>query len=255
MSLTVDAENPIPIYYQLREQIRQQILSGVYKPGDKLPGEYEICNECGISRMTVRQALAGLSNEGLIVRKQGKGSFVATPKTTLDSDHIPLIGFTELISQLGMSAGAQVLSQEVMPAPTYVAEQLILPPEANVVCIVRLRLANGEKMAIETSYYPHDRYPLLADLELTDRSVYHLLKEHYGLHPAYADDTIEIASAGPYEASKLRLSEGMPTVHFTRVSYTVDDIPIEYTQAIYRCDRFKSVVRRSRIFTSDSEVP
>ena len=119
-------------------------------------------------------------------------------------------------------------------------------PGDPVVRIVRQRLMKDEPMSLETSFYPHKRCPGLADLDLTDRSIYRLLEERYGLAPAYAADTIELSVAGSYEARELKISEGVPVVLVTRLSFLEDNTPLEFTQTIHRGDRFKSVVHRTR---------
>lgn len=246
MSLHVDTHSPIPIYYQIREQLRRQIVGGHLKHGDTLPTEMEICAECGVSRMTARQALSQLAYEGLVVRQRGRGTFVAAPKATLDSSQFPLQSYTELLGQIGMQAGAIVLAQVVEPATEAVAAQLKVNPGDPLVRITRQRLMRSEPMSLETSYYPHSRCPGLANLDLTNQSVYRLIEERYGVAPAYATDTIELSVAGSYEAKELKISEGVPVVLVTRLSFLEDDTPLEFTQTIHRGDRFKSIVHRAR---------
>ncbi len=246
MSLRVDSDSPIPLYYQIREQLRQQILSGLLRPGDLLPSEMQICAECGVSRMTARVALTQLANEGLVVRKRGKGTFVAPPKATFHEIPFSLSSYTEIVGRLGLRAGAQIRRQEVVPAPPPVAEQLRIAVGDPVVRIERIRSAGGEIMSLEVSLYPHSRFPTLAEQHLTDRSIYRVLEELYGVVPAYAIDAIELSVAGPYEARELNVKEGIPVVLCSRVSYSEQDAPIEFTQTIHRGDRFRSVVRCSR---------
>jgi GntR family transcriptional regulator len=246
MPLHLDTNSLIPLYYQIREQLRQQITSGQLETGDALPSEAQICAETGVSRMTARQALTQLANEGLVTRQRGRGTFVAAPKATLDSSQFPLQSYTELLGQIGLQAGAAVLAQVVEPATEAVAAQLKLNPGDPVVRITRQRLMRGEAMSLEISVYPHSRCPDLASLNLTNQSIYRLLEERFDLAPAYATDTVELSVAGAYEAKELKISEGVPVVLVTRLSFLEDDTPIEFTQIIHRGDRFKSVVRRSR---------
>jgi GntR family transcriptional regulator, N-acetylglucosamine utilization regulator len=246
MSLHVDSTSPVPIYHQIREQLRKQITGGYLQPGAPLPTEMEICTECGISRMTARQALTQLANEGLIIRQRGRGTFVAAPKTVLPAVQGMGMSYTEIMGQAGISAGASIISQGVFPATDEVADRLKLQPGELVVCIVRTRSASGEVMSLETSYYPHARFPDLVNAELANASVYRFLEEHYGLTPAYATDTLEISVAGRYEAEKLKINEGGPIALVTTVACLVDDTPVAYTQTIHRGDRFRSVIRRSR---------
>ncbi|MGA2502991.1 MAG: GntR family transcriptional regulator [Anaerolineales bacterium] len=247
MSLQVDPHSPIPIYYQIREQLRQLILSGQLNPGDILPTEMKICTECGVSRMTARQALTQLSNEGLVTRQRGRGTFVAAPKATLERSLFPLQSYTEILGQVGIHAGAVVLEQVVEPASESVATKLKVAPGDLVVRITRKRLVRGETMSLETSYYSKVHCPDLASIILDNQSVYHVLEEHFGITPNYATDTIELSVAGPYEAKEMNISEGVPVLLVSRISYLADDTPIEFTQTTHRGDRFKSVVHRTQL--------
>jgi GntR family transcriptional regulator len=246
MFLYVDSTSSVPIYHQIREQLRKQITKGYLKPGDPLPTEMEICTECSVSRMTARQALVQLANDGLVVRQRGRGTFVAAPKTVLPDVQGMGMSYTAIMGQAGMSAGARILSQEMLPAPDEVADRLKLRPGEQAVCIVRTRSASGEIMSLETSYYPQARFPDLVHADLANASVYRFLEEHYGIKPAYALDTLEISVAGPYEAEKLEIMEGGPIALVTTVACLADDTPVAYTQTIHRGDRFRSVIRRSR---------
>jgi len=246
MSLRLDPDSPFPFYYQIREQLRAQILNGKLVTGDALPSEAQICVETGVSRMTARQALTQLANEGLVNRQRGRGTFVAPPKATLDSNQFPLQGYTELLGQVVMQAGARVLAQVVEPATEVVAAQLKTSPGEPVVRIIRQRLMRDEIMSLETSFYLHSRVPGLADFNLTNQSIYTLLEQRFGLSPLYAIDTVELSIAGQYEARKLKVVEGVPVVLVTRLSFLEDNQPLEFTQTIHRGDRFRSIVHRSR---------
>lgn len=244
--LHVNGESPLPIYYQIREQLREQILSGRRQPGDPLPSEAQICAQCGVSRMTARMALTQLANEGLVIRQRGRGTFVAPPKATFREDSPLLLSYTALLDRLGLCAGAQIRGQEVVPAARQVAEPLQIGEGEPVVRIVRLRHVAGQVMSLETSFLPQRLFPTLAELDLADRSLYQVLEESFALGPAYAVDTIELASAGPYEAAALHIPENTPVVLSTRVSYSAQDVPLVFTQTTHRGDRFRAVVRCTR---------
>ena len=246
MAIRVEPTSPIPLYYQIYRQLRQRIMSGDLHPGDRLPTEAQICAESGVSRMTARMALTQLVNEGLVVRQRGRGTFVAPPKATFHGFPSSLFSYTEIMGRLGLQAKARIRSQEVIPAPPSVAERLRIPVGSPVVRIIRKRYADTEVMSLEVSHYPHRRFPALAEQDLTDRSIYQVLDELYGTVPAYAEDTIELSVAGPYEAAELGVKEGIPLVLCTRVSYSEQDTPIEFTQTVHRGDRFRSVIRYDR---------
>lgn len=246
MTLTLDPSSPLPLYYQIREQLRARIVSGALQPGDALPGENQICAETGVSRMTARQALVQLASEGLVVRKRGRGTFVAAPKTTLPAIQELGMSYTHMMEQAGMRPSSRVLRQEVLPASEEIAGRLqILPAEA-VVHIVRLRLAAGESMAVETSYIPAHYVPGLEEAELAHVSLHSVLEQRYGLVLAYAVDVLEISIAGPYEAGLLQIPEGGPVALVNSLNYLADDTPLLFNQIVHRGDRFRTVLRRSR---------
>lgn len=246
MPLSIDNSSPLPLYYQIRESLRRQILSGELQTGDALPGEARICAETGVSRMTARQALTQLANEGLVIRQRGRGTFVAAPKATFRTMPVGGMSYSEIVGQLGMTAGAEVLSQETIPAGQEVASQLKLAAGTQVIRIVRRRSASGVIMSLETGFYPYERFPALSEANLTNKSIYKTIEKEYGVSPAYALDTIEISVAGPYEADRLKIKEGSPIALVTTIAYLEDDTPVAYTQTFHRGDRFRSTIRRSR---------
>ncbi len=239
-------ESHIPLYYQIYEQLREEILSGRLKPGDPLPSETQICNECGVSRMTARMALSQLVNEGLVVRKKGKGTFVAPPKATLREEPFFFFRYTDLMKSLGLAAKVRVIRQEIAKPPPEVREALRLEEEDLVVRIVRLRIADDQVMALETALLPYRFFPNLMELDLNDKSLFQALEENFTVFLAYAIDSVELSTAGPYEAAELGIREGKPIVLNTRIVFSAEDIPIAFIRTIHRGDCFKAVVRCNR---------
>jgi GntR family transcriptional regulator len=246
MALHVESSSLTPLYCQIREQLRHQILSGALQPGDLLPGETQICRETGVSRMTARAALSQLAFEGLVTRSRGKGSFVAGPKTTLEDIRFPLASYTQMVEQAGLSTRSRIRLQRVLAPDASVLEKLNLAAAERVVHIERLRSVNNEIMSLESSYYPYARFPTLAELDLTDRSIYAVIQGLYGVVPATATQTVELSVAGSYEAELLGIREGTPVALSSRVSRAEGGWPVEYTQVIHRGDRFRSVTHLSR---------
>lgn len=246
MILTLDPSSPLPLYYQIREQLRAQIVSGALQPGDALPGETQICAETGVSRMTARQALVQLASEGLVVRRRGRGTFVAAPKTTLPTIQELGISYTHMMEQAGLRPSTRILRQEVLPASKEVAGQLRISAEEPVVHIVRLRMAAGESIAVEASYIPAHYVPGLEQVELTNVSLHSILEQRYGLVLAYAIDVLEISVVGPYEARLLQIPEGSPVALVNSLNYLADDTPLLFNHIVHRGDRFRTVLRRTR---------
>src|SRR5829696_7790201 len=117
---------PLPRYYQLKEIIRERIRSGEWATGSPIPSERELCEQYGISRMTARQSITELVNEGYLYREQGKGTFVAQPKIT---QHLSqLTGFTEDMEARAKHPAAQVLHQQMIPADANLAAILQVKP-------------------------------------------------------------------------------------------------------------------------------
>src|SRR5215472_7045288 len=118
--------SPVPRYHQLKEILREKIRAGEWKPGDIIPSERELSENYGISRMTARQAITDLVNEGVFYREQGKGTFVTKRKIT--QQLMRLTGFTEDISARGQRPGTKVLSAHMLPADETTAERLRISP-------------------------------------------------------------------------------------------------------------------------------
>lgn len=252
MQLTISPSSPLPLYYQIREQLRRHILSGVLQPGDALPGEAQICAETGVSRMTARQALSQLASEGLVTRQRGRGTFVAAPKQMLSNVQVMGMSYSDIMGQAEMSVGAIVLAQEIAPASAEVALQLKLKPNEKIVRIERIRTIFNERMSEEISFFPYNRAPMLAEADLTDVSLYHFLEERCGIALEYTTDTIEISVAGAHEAERLELKRGAPIVRVSTLGYLSDETPIIFTQTVHRGDRFRATLHRTRQGISQS---
>lgn len=242
--LPIDRGSPIPIYYQLKEALKQQIESGILKPHERVPSERELEEAYHISRMTARRALEELEAEGYIYRAQGKGSFVAEPK--IRQGLLWLTSFTEDMRERGMRAGAKVLRVEVV-SDERVARKLGIDPGEEFVMLQRLRTADGKPMALETSYLRRRFCPGLEGHDFTDRSLYRILQEEYGLRLGRAEQAVEAKVAGEFEAELLGVKPGAPILSMERITYLDDgQTPIEYVRSIYRGDRYKLYVELKR---------
>jgi GntR family transcriptional regulator len=245
LSKKVDRESPVPYYAQLKESLRAEIESGKRRPGDLLPGEPELCREFDVSRTVVRQALKELTYEGLITRRKGKGTFVASPKFT--ETHIQeLSGFFKDMLDLGHTPYSQVLRQEVIPATSLVAERLVLPEGAPVIQIDRLRFVEQDPLVLVTTYLPYQKCPQLVEADLSHRSLYEFLETTCGLKLARGRRSIEAVAADEYQAGLLRVDPGAPLILLNSVSYLEDDTPIEYYRALHRGDRSRFEVELVR---------
>src|SRR5918999_3593884 len=190
------AAHAAPKYYELRQWLRQHI-DGL-PPGSPVQPERALSEQFNISRTTVRQALHDLAVEGRIVRMQGRGTFVATPKIT---QRLQLTSYTEDMRTQGLRPGSQLIDVTVTEAEPDVADSLNLPEGAPVTRVERVRSSNGEPMAVETVYLDHDRFPGIQQLSEVP-SLYALLEERFGVVPVDGEETIETVLAPP-AASRL----------------------------------------------------
>jgi GntR family transcriptional regulator len=242
--MALDKKNPIPLYYQLAEQIREQIKAGALKPGAQLPSERELSEQAAISRMTVRQAIAYLEQQGVLAVRQGVGTFVAEPKLVHDTLH--LLSFTEEMMRGDGSVSSQVLEQLLVKCPAGVAAELGLVPEAPAVKIVRLRLSKDIPLLLETIFVPANLCPGLEQEELAYTSLYTLMEAHYRLRLKRTRQTMEATLANEYESELFGIAPGTPMILVEGVTYLAEERPAEYFKAIYRGDRFKFEVESYR---------
>ncbi|MFO7586033.1 MAG: GntR family transcriptional regulator [Anaerolineales bacterium] len=145
-------KNNLPIYSQLKEHIIHQIAEGGLKPGDQIPSQYELCEQYQMSHMTVRRALNELLKEGILRSIPGKGTYVASPTRTADSG--ALVTFSAQMSHLGIKPATRVLSQQLIPASTVLAQILGIEIGQPVVSLYRLRSADGHPLSLTQCYLP-----------------------------------------------------------------------------------------------------
>lgn len=228
---------PIPLYYQIKTRLLEQIESGQLKPGDRVPSERELTERYGVSRMTARQALVELETQGYLVRVQGKGTFVATPK--FEQPLALLTSFTEDMRRRGLEAGARVLSVGEVPAGRRVGQALGIAETALVFRLERLRLAGGEPMALEASHLDAAYFPDLHLLDFADVSLYEVLRERYGIRLVRATQSLEAVPADGHQAELLHVREGTPLMLMERTSWDQQGRPVEHVRSYYRGDRYR----------------
>src|SRR6266699_3592826 len=223
--------SPLPRYFQLKEIMRERIRSGEWKPGELIPSERELSEKYGISRMTARQAITELVNEGLFYREQGKGTFVSQRKITQQLIH--LTGFTEDIRARGQRPGTKVLSATMCPADETTAEKLRINPGTLIFRLQRLPLADDEPLAIELSQITFKDCERLLEEDLEQNSLYRLLETKYGIPLMEADQELEAGLTGSEEAQLLKISLGRPVLFTRRITYTERNQPIECAKDAY----------------------
>jgi GntR family transcriptional regulator len=232
----IDRDSPVPYYHQLKELLRDEIHSGRWPSGMRIPSEPELCRILDVSRTVVRQALGALEHERLLRRRKGLGTFVAEPKIRGRLVQ-RLTGFHDDMLAQGRVPGTRVLSQAVVPADRRVAEALGVALGGAVVAIERVRSVDGEPIALVTTFLPADLVPGLESIDLRDTSLYRTLAARFDLHISNGRRMLEAVSASEEEAELLGIEPGDPLLSLRSVTYLADGRAIEYYEAVHRGDR------------------
>lgn len=231
----LDPQSYVPLHMQLTVLLRQAIEAGRFRPGSRLPSERELTARYGISRITAKAALQELVRAGLAFRRQGKGTFVTRPRLREMSLSA---SFSEDMRQRGHVPSSRLLALEFLLPDDQVRERLGLPPGGRCIRLARVRLADGEPVAIETAHVPAELCPGLENEDLERGSLYEAFSRLCGLRPAWAEGIIEAAAAGEEQASLLALRAGDPVLSIRRVTYNENYVVLEWVHSVYRADRF-----------------
>jgi GntR family transcriptional regulator len=226
----------------VRRVLAERISAGQLRPGQRLGAERTLAADLGVSRATLRQALAVLADSGVVRRVPGRGGGTFVSKDKIERDTSRVVGVPALLRSQGVVAGTRVLSAGLSAADEPVAHALGLRRGDLVVDLNRIRLADGSPIVVEHARFPADRFLGLLELPLGG-SVYELLDEHFGTRPAEAVERIEVVTASPDEAQVLDVPAGSPLLAITRTTYNADGAPFEFSQDLFRGDRIRIVVR------------
>jgi len=228
------------------EDVRRRLISmverGALIPGQKLGAERELAARLGVSRSTLRVALASLEEAGIVRRVPGRGGGTFLASAKVERDPSSIVGVPTLLREQGFTAGSRVLSISVTIAGLDAAEALGIGEDDLVVDLVRIRLADGTPISLERAVFPAEMVPGLPERELVG-SLYELLEREYGIRPAEAIERIEVVEAGPYEASILGIATGQPLLSITRTARDAQDVPFEYSYDLFRADRTRIMVK------------
>jgi len=236
----LDQESPIPLYLQIEQRIARSVHVGDLAPMTRVSSELELASMFGVSRMTARKAVDRLVAEGLLFRRQGKGTFVAQPKIAHGLS--TQLSFGQAMIGLGLDVSTTVLQQGMAPAPADIARALGIAPGGSTVYIRRLRTVEGEPAAIHTSYLPGG-YGAILDDDL--RGSLTTAMAAVGAGVEHSRDTVEAVVASPEEANILHVQTGSPLLMIEGVAFAAS-APVRYTKALYRGDRFKFSVDTSQ---------
>lgn len=235
---------PVPLYNQLKELLRAQILDGTYPPESRMPSESELGDQFHVSRITVRQALGDLQKEGLIFKIHGKGTYVAKPKAFQNVSKLQ--GLSESLSQLGYEVINQLISVKFIKADVRIAERLQLSEGNKIAEIKRVRLINRAPVSLEISYLPQDIGEKLQKADLITRDIFLILENDLQLSLGHADLAIDAVLADNELTKALNVEEGSPIMRIERLTHTTDGKPIDFEFLYYRGDAFQYRFRIDR---------
>jgi GntR family transcriptional regulator len=236
----------IPLYIKIRESLREKIISGELERGQRLPAEDELAIQYGVSRMTVRQGISELINDGLVYRRHGVGTFVSYPH--IERDHSKLTNFFDNSHLQGIKAQVKILKIEVVPASLKIAQALMITNRDLVINIETLRLADGVEITLHDAYIPQLLFPDLTKENVETLDVQNLwsIYEQHGFPVSRAVQKLEARLANSRLAETLNIKTGAPILYKERTVYADDGTPVEFTYCFNRGDMYSLTVTLNR---------
>ncbi len=244
--------NALPLYYQIETILRRKILSGEFEPGSNIPSESKLIDEFQVSRITIRQALALLEQDGLIVRRRGKGTFVPDSIRSMKAPR--LNGTMEDLINMSKQTDANVLEVTMTEAPEHVKKHLKLEGNSQVLRIKKIRSVDGEPISYVQNYLPFDIGSQINQDDLKSKPLLVILEEDLGISLVESLQTLEASIADAEVTSLLQIRVGDPLLKVERTVYSTNRRPIEHVSVLYRSDKyfFSIKLKRKRSKTSTS---
>lgn len=235
---------PLPLHTQIRDSLRTQILDGQYQQHDKLPSEKQLMESFGVSRITVRHALAALEQEGMVFKIPGKGCYVSKPKPTQQLARLQ--GFAESMGRQGYEAFNRLISLQTVSANAAMAAAFSLPVGAPLTEIQRVRYLDRQPISFDRTYVSVEIGQRLAREDLATRDIFLILENDYSIGLDHALLSIHAANADADLAAKLEIAPGDAVLQLERVTYTTEGAPLELDYVSYRGDAFRYQLRIAR---------
>jgi GntR family transcriptional regulator len=232
----LDKNIPVPLYYQLKKLLIDEISNNRIKLGDSIPTEAEFSEHLGISRPTIRQALSEMASEGYLQRLKGKGTFVSKPK--IDARFFQqLQSFNSDMNQKGLNPTTQVLDLKVIKGIADICEKLDIDVEDELVYLRRVRFADDEPVVYLETYLPYKYCKGIIEEDFVNNSLYSIMEEKYSIKIFKVVRKIEAVNADDQVAKLLHMKKNQALCLVKTTAYTEQNIPSEYSIARYRGDR------------------
>lgn len=224
-------QDPTPLYYKVAKEIQNWLTGGKYRVGELIPPEPELQKKFGVSRLTIREAVQQLVDQGMLRKCQGRGTFVVRPEGSHRKGFLYSPAEEILARSHALSTDVVVVQQ--LRADASVAAKLRCRVGEPIVFLKRLRYADGIPAQLISSYLPHDRVPGLESIDFRERFLYKTLEEEYGFKLKEADEVIEATKVDKVDAELLQLKVGQPVLLTKRWTYLTDGTTIEYNEIRY----------------------
>lgn len=234
----VDPNNPIPKYLQIAEWLRESILLGRYKTGEKLPSEIVLAKMCGVNRNTLRQGIGELTAQGMIEKIKGMGSFVTAPEpVTMRHKLNRIASFSHEMNRAGVNENTRLLEKGLEIPPAHVARSLALDPKRPVIAIRRLRTGDNLPLIYEKTYLPVDLFDGILEMDLTG-SLYDIFTRVFRVELSRCEQTIRAVNLKKKEASLLGLNTNSAALYMESVTYNDSNMPVEVLCCFFRGDKY-----------------
>jgi len=239
---TIQSRGDEPAYKRIQNAIRRRINTGQLKPGNVVPSERELSRLHKVSLMTARHALSDMARDGIVERRHGAGTFVAPPRVQFNK----LLGYTEQMASLGLTAHSQVITCGIVTREHEIAARLGLAPTARLGKVERVRHAGDDPVALETCYWSAVEYPNLVDAPLDRVSLFGVMERECGVELAYSDEEIDATDADQRIAELLQIPRGSPLLRIRQLIFSTRSRATVYVVGFYRSGRHTLRVRRFR---------
>ena len=240
-----DRSSPVPLHAQLYDYLAKKIREGEYEQHQLIPSENELSQMCGISRTTVRGVILRLSNEKMLYRVPGKGTFVSGDKITARS--VSQKGIREQLEEMGYDTDTITLKKGIVNADRKVAKNLNIKKGDPVAEIVRIRSADKTPFSYHTSYLPIGRFPDILEKDIEAKPICDILEHDYFAKAKYGEETLESVVASSAEADGLNVPVGFHVLLAECTLYDQNDDPFEFSKEIFRGDRIKLEFQFDRV--------
>ena len=238
LAMDLQPESPEPLYRQLRGVLAFWIRHSKLHPHDKIPSERQLCERFSVSRMTVRQALGKLKEEGFIYTQQGKGMYVAEPPSGLELALV-LTGYSEETIPMRGGLSSTILSARLTQATAELAKAMDIPVAEELVRVERLRLLNGVPVGLQTIYVPHRLCPGYLDHDLSHNASLEIIRDDYHLPLGKITQVVQARLSSPREIEHLKLSQPVPVLILERKGFLSSGEVVQLSKGAYLADCFQ----------------